>query len=180
MTNPKPISPDYLLIGQITRPHGVQGEMRVKLMTDYPERIRNLESVYVSKHNNARDARPLRVAGMRMHQAHGLLRVEEVTSRDDADRMRQLYVFVSLEDAVPLADDEFYLYQVIGLKMETQDGQVLGVIKRVMETGANDVYVVQSEEHGEILFPITPETLIEHDIDGGIVYVNLLDGLIPH
>jgi len=179
MTNPTPISPEYLLIGQITRPHGIRGEMRLRLMTDYPERIRKLKHVYVSKRDNGKDAKPLNVVGMRMHQTHGLLRVQEVSSRDDADRMRRLYVFVRLEDAVPLEDDEFYLFQVIGLEMKTEDGQVLGVVQRVMETGANDVYVVESEEYGEILFPITDETLIEHDIDNGVVYVRLLDGLLP-
>lgn len=176
---PTPISPEYLLIGQITRPHGIRGEMRVRLMTDYPERVRNLEYVYVSKHDSGKDAKPLRVVGMRMHQVYGLLSVQEVNSREDADRMRQLYVLVRLADAVPLADDEFYLFQVVGLKMQTEDGLVLGIIQRVMETGANDVYIVQSEEYGEILFPITEETLIEHDIDGGVVYVRLLDGLLP-
>jgi 16S rRNA processing protein RimM len=89
-----------------------------------------------------------------------------------------LFLLVRHEDAVPLEDDEFYLYQLIGLRVETSDGLQLGIISKYMETGANDVYIIQSPKYGEILFPATHETIIDHDIANGVVRVNLPDGLI--
>lgn len=172
-------NPPYLLIGQITRPHGVRGELRVRLSTDYPDHVNELKHVYIGKKLSGEDAQPYAVSGLRMNKAHGLLRLEEINDRNQADRLRQLYVLVRFEDAVSLEDDEFYLFQVIGMSVQTQDGFTLGTVRRVMETGANDVYVVDSPEHGEVLFPITVETLISHDIEDGIIWVNIPDGLLP-
>jgi 16S rRNA processing protein RimM len=152
----------------------------VRLSTDYPEHVNDLTHVYIAKKPTGDGAKPYAVSGMRMNKAHGLLRLEDIDDRDQADRLRQLYVLVRFEDAVALEDDEFYLFQVIGMTVQTQDGYVVGTVKSVMETGANDVYVVDSPDHGEVLFPITVETLVSHDIEGGIVWVNLIDGLLPN
>lgn len=173
-------SPQYLLLGQVTRPHGVRGELRLRLITDYPERIGNLKEVFIAKRSNETSPKPYQVTGMRMNKEHGLLRVDGVRSREEADRLRQHYVMVQFEEAVPLEDDEFYLFQVIGMSLQTVDGETLGTISKVMETGANDVYVVQSPEYGEILFPITVETLVRHEIEAGFVEVKVPDGLLPN
>jgi 16S rRNA processing protein RimM len=175
----KQTSPEYLLLGQITRPHGIRGELRMRLLTDYPERIAELEHVYIGKRSNGDGAHPFKVAGMRMHQGLGLLRVDGITDRSAADRLRRQYVMVPLAEAIPLGDDEFYLFQVIGMHLETEGGYRLGTVTRVIETGANDVYVLDSPDYGEVLFPITIETLIEHDMAAGVVLVNIPDGLLP-
>lgn len=171
--------PRYLVLGQILRPHGVRGELRMRLHTDYPERITKLKTVYLSPRENDANPKPYSIAGMRMNKAYGLLRLKEIPDRNAAERFRGLYVLVSYDEAVPLADDEFYLYQLIGLRVETEDGFVLGTIKDYLETGANDVYVVDSPEYGEVLFPATHETIINHDIENGVVRVHILDGLLP-
>ncbi|MEO0560936.1 MAG: ribosome maturation factor RimM [Chloroflexota bacterium] len=179
MANSPNPSPKYLLLGQVTRPHGVRGELRIRILTDYPERIGKLQRVFTSRKADDKQPKPYVIEGMRMNKGHGLLRLEDINDRDTADRLRQHFILVSVEDAVPLGDDEFYLYQVLGMQIETGDGLKLGTIKDIIETGANDVYVVDSPTYGEVLFPITPETLIEHDIDNGVVYVNLIDGILP-
>lgn len=86
---------------------------------------------------------------------------------------------VAIEDAVPLEEGEFYLYQVIGLEVRTESGERLGAITDVLETGANDVYVVESPQYGEVLIPVTDETIVALDFDQGIVTVKLPDGLLP-
>ncbi|MEM6528690.1 MAG: ribosome maturation factor RimM [Chloroflexota bacterium] len=179
MTTQKPDSPRYLVLGRITRPHGVRGELRVQIFTDYPERVNDLDAVFLGKDVDDRRIKRYEVVKMRMHKNAGLLTVAGVKSRDEADRMRNLYVMVAIEDAVGLEDDEFYLYQLIGMAVKTGDGVELGIIERVLQTGANDVYVVKSPDYGEILLPATEETIIDHDIDNGVVLVNLLDGLLP-
>jgi 16S rRNA processing protein RimM len=179
MTTDNNQAPHYLVLGRITRPHGVRGELRVQIFTDYPERVNELGHVFLGKDVNDKRVKSYEVVKMRMHKAHGLLTLEGVNSREAADRMRKLYVMVQFEDAVPLQEDEFYLFQAVGLRVQTEDGQLLGTVKKVLQTGANDVYVVDSPEYGDILFPITEETLIKHDIENQIVLVRLIDGLLP-
>lgn len=161
------------------RPHGVRGELRVRLLTDYPERIAELETVYLADSPDAKQPRPYHVAGMRMNGNFGLLRLHEVPDRTAAERYRGLYVLIDLEHAVPLEAGEFYLYQLIGLTVQTGDDQLLGTLTDVIETGANDVYVVDSPQYGEVLIPVTPETIVKTDIDAKLLTVNLPEGLLP-
>lgn len=175
-----PDAPKYLLLGEILRPHGVRGEMRLRVMTDYPERIADLDRVYLSDDANDVDPRPYAVEGMRMSNEYGLLKLKGIDDRNDAERLRQLFVMVDMEHAVPLEEGEFYLYQIIGAVVTTKDGVTLGPITDVLETGANDVYVVDSEQYGEVLIPVTEHTILETDIDGGRVVVDLPEGLLPN
>jgi 16S rRNA processing protein RimM len=107
-----------------------------------------------------------------------ILQVDGVDDRDAADLLREQYVMVALEDAVPLDDDEFYLFQAIGLAVYTDDGESLGAVVDVLETGANDVYVVQGPR-GEVLLPAIDECIVDVDIDAGKMTVHLMDGLLP-
>jgi len=171
--------PRYLLLGEILRPHGINGEVRMRILTDYPERIASLEMVYLGSDPNVAEAAGYRVEHMRPHQGYGLLKLEGVDSRDEADLLRELFVMVSIEDAVPLEEGEYYLYQIIGLRVQTQDGELLGTLTDVLETGANNVYVVDSPRYGEILIPVIQETIIETDVHAGVVIVRLPPGLLP-
>lgn len=171
--------PRYLVLGQITRPHGVRGEVRLRLTTDYPERITTLDTVFLGKSVDDANSQPYRLRAVRMHQGYALLTFQEIPDRTAADNLRNLYVMVRHEDAVPLEDGEFYLYELIGLTVKTADDQILGTIKDVLETGANDVYVIHSPDYGEVLFPATEETIIAHDIPNGVVRVTIPNGLLP-
>lgn len=172
-------NPRYLLLGEILRPHGIRGELRVRILTDYPERIPELRHIYIGSSPDAADARRFEVEHMRMHKEYGLLKLTEIHDRDAADLLRQRYVMVRLEDAIPLEDGEFYLYQLIGVMVQTADGTELGKITDVLETGANDVYIVDSPSYGEVLIPVTTETIISTDIDARLIIVDLPAGLLP-
>lgn len=172
-------APRYLLLGEVLRPHGVRGELRMRILTDYPERITELGAVYLGSGPDASRVDRYTVQHMRLHQGYGLLKFKEIRDRDQADLLRGLYVMVNIEDAVPLEDDEIYLYQLIGLGVHTEGGDDLGTIKDVIETGANDVYVIKGGKYGEILFPVTDETIIETNLDTGIVLVRPPEGLLP-
>ncbi|MBE2266947.1 MAG: 16S rRNA processing protein RimM, partial [Anaerolinea sp.] len=95
------------------------------------------------------------------------------------DRLRNLLVMVALENAVPLEEGEFYLYELIGLNVQTESGEALGTLTEVLETGANDVYVVNSPRYGEVLIPVLPETILETNIAAKRMTVRLPDGLLP-
>ncbi len=170
--------PSFLLLGLILRPHGLRGELRVRLLTDYPERIGNLPQIYLASDLEAQDARAWRVEHMRMHQQYGLLKLHGVNDRNEAELLRELNVLVAIEDAVPLEEGELYLHQLIGLRVITAEGCELGTIRDIIETGANDVYIVNSPELGEILFPATTETILEISIADGQLRVQVPDGLL--
>ncbi|MCC6803788.1 MAG: 16S rRNA processing protein RimM [Anaerolineae bacterium] len=174
------MNPQYLLLGEILRPHGVRGELRVRLLTDYPERIAKLKTLYLAASPEAQKVTPYQVRGMRMNKGFGLLTLDQISDRDQADRLRGLFVLVDIANAVPLESGEFYLYQLIGLKVVTSMGETLGTLTEVLETGANDVYIVDSPQHGEILIPVIPQTIVKTDIENGVLIVNLPDGLIPN
>ncbi len=172
------MQPKHLILGEILRPHGVRGELRVRLLTDFPERISKLKSVYLGTDPNGK-VTAYSVEAMRMHQDYGLLKLKGIDDRTEAERYRQLLVMVDLKHAVPLEAGEFYLYELIGLEVRTENGEVLGTLTEVLETGANDVYVVKGGQHGEVLVPVLPETIVKTDIAAKQVIVRLPDGLLP-
>ena len=177
--NQNKVSPEYLLLGEILRPHGIRGELRVKLFTDYPERINNLGYVFLARSPESKKVTRHDVEHMRMHKDYGLLKLKGIDDRNDAEVMRELCVMVHIDDAVPLDDDEIYLYQLIGIEVRIENGDILGTITDVLETGANDVYVIDSPKYGEVLFPVLDETIVESDIDNGTITVKIPEGLLP-
>jgi 16S rRNA processing protein RimM len=171
--------PSYLLIGEILRPHGVAGELRMRVLTAYPERLPDLTTIFLSNNPAATAATPYPLKKVRMHQGYALLTLEGIQDRDQADRLRQLYVMVPLDDAIPLEAGEHYIYQLIGLQVRTEQGEVLGELTEVLDTRANDVYVVKSEQYGEVLIPVTPDTILETNIHEKFMIVRLPEGLLP-
>lgn len=171
--------PAFLQLGEVLRPHGLRGELRVRLLTDYPERITELKQVHLATTVAAQDARAWKLQYMRMHQRYGLVKLVGVDDRNAAELLRGLKVMVAIEEAVPLEEEEFYLFQLIGLKVMTTGGCNLGRIRDIIETGANDVYIVDSPAYGEILIPATAETIVETSIAAGYLRVQLPDGLLP-
>ena len=173
------IVPEYLILGEILRPHGIRGELRMKILTDYPERIPRLNAIGLGAYPDEGEITFYKVQAMRMHKGYGLLKLENIDYRDQAEPFRGLKVLIRVDEAVPLEDDEVYLYQLIGMAVTTDTGKNLGAITDVLETGANDVYVVNGDEFGEVLIPVTHETILETNTDSRIVTVNLPEGLIP-
>jgi 16S rRNA processing protein RimM len=171
--------PGYLLLGKVLRPHGVRGELRVSTLTDFPERIDSLENVYLGNSPEDTTPKPYPVESVRLHQDYILLKFKNVPDRNAAELLRDLYVMIDIANAAPLDEDEFYLYELIGMMVQTEDGRKLGEIVDVLETGANDVYIIESDKYGEILFPAHAETLIEFNFDDGVVIVKPPEGLLP-
>lgn len=164
----------YLAIGRVIRAHGLRGEVSVRVLTDFPERFETTAWVYLG---NEFEASPYRLQSFRWHKQNVLLTLEGVTNRTQAEHLQGQLVQVPLEEAVSLPAGSYYLYQLIGLKVQDATGKVLGTIKDVLETGANDVYVVECEGQ-ELLLPAIPDVVKSVDIATGIMVVHLMDGLI--
>ncbi len=164
--------PDFLIVGQIVRPHGVRGEMAMKVLTDYPEHLANVETFYVGPDHEPHGVRRLRRTpeGMIVH-------FEGIMDRDQAERYRGVLVQIGLADAVPLGDGEIYLYQLHGIRVVTESGEELGRLTGLIETGANDVYIVTNENGDELLLPAIPDVVLQIDLAEHMMTVHLLDGL---
>jgi 16S rRNA processing protein RimM len=177
MTSPSE-APPFLLLGRVLRPHGIRGELRVEVLTAYPERIVPGQQLHLGPDPaDVSAARLYTVAQARRHQHYLILQLAGVSDRNAAELLRAQYVMVALQDAVPLDDDEYYLFQVLGLDVITTEGEALGRITDVIETGANDVFVVRGPR-GEVLLPVTDECVQRIDLDKGIVTVHLMEGLL--
>jgi 16S rRNA processing protein RimM len=170
--------PRFLALGKVLRPHGVRGELFLQLTTDYPDRVAALGVVYLAADIDGADAVACPVDGARRHRGGLILRLKTVTDRDEADAYRNRWVLVPIEDAVPLEDGEFYLFQIVGLTVVTAEGETLGTVRDVIETGANDVYVVQGGPRGELLIPAAPHVVLDIDLAAKCITVDLPDGLL--
>lgn len=168
--------PRFLVIGQIKRPHGVRGEVRADIHTELPERFNWLEQVYLADNPDDTHPRALGIEAVRLHQGQVLLKLATVEQRDDAERLRGQWLLVPESEAIPLEEGEYYLYQLIGLAVYTEEGEHLGELVEVIETGANNVFVVRGAER-DILIPDIPEVVQEIDFERGRVTVHLLPGL---
>lgn len=177
---PPASEPAFLALGRITRPHGVRGELRLQILTDYPERITHLETVYIGPSTKDRDsAAAYGMISARKHREQMIVKLEGLTDRDDAELLRGQLLMVTLDDAVPLEEGEYYLFQIIGARMVTTDGEDLGRIVEVLVTGANDVFIVRGGPYGEVLMPDIPEVILDVDIVKRQVTVKPPPGLLP-
>src|SRR5262245_26009499 len=132
----------YLAVGKVVRAHGVHGEISISVLTDFPERFETTEWLYMG---NEFEASPYRLEKYRWHKQNILLTLAGITDRTQAEQLRGRYVQVPIEQAVPLPEGDYYHFQLVGLNVVTTDDQFLGTISEILETGANDVYVVQGD-----------------------------------
>lgn len=145
----------------------------MKLMTEYPGRLAPGRVLYVGPGHT-----PYTIRRIRNHQSGVLLQFEDIKDRNAAEELRGAYVHVSMEDAIPLEDGEYYLYQIEGIRVVTDAGDELGRLTGYIETGANDVYIITTPEEGEILLPAIPEVILKVDLEAKVMTVHLLEGLV--
>jgi len=169
--------PRYLSVGRVLRPHGVRGELRVEILTAYPERLAQQAHLYLARPDSPEAVRRYLVEGLRFHREILLLKLDGCDDRNAADRLRGMLVQVPVEEAVPLEEGEYYLFQLVGVRVETESGEWLGQVTEVIETGANDVYVVRGPR-GELLLPALDDVVLELDLEARRMVVHLLPGIL--
>jgi 16S rRNA processing protein RimM len=174
-----PVEPQIMTLGKIVRPHGIRGELRMQLHTAYPEFLSQVHTIYLNRKPTTDNAATHTLKSVRFHKDMALLTIEGIESRNDADLLRGYYVMASRSLAAPLEDGEIYLTQLLGLSVYTDDGEFLGTIDDIIETGANDVFVLRGTEHGDVLIPDTDEVVQSIDLDARKVTITLIPGLLP-
>ncbi len=164
--------PRFLEIGRVLGPHGLAGELRVLVLSDFPERFETIRSVRVGER-----LRPYDVESGRLARGDAVLKLRGVDDAEAASRLRGELLRVPLAEAVPAPAEHFYWHEIIGLEVATPEGEVLGRVTEILRTGANDVYVVQGPR-GEVLVPAIGDVVEEIDPQAGRMIVRLLPGML--
>ena len=165
----------FLQVGVITSTHGVRGDVKVFPTTDDPTRFKKLKKVIVE---GKRENTEMEVQQVRFFKNMVILKLKGIDTMDDAEKLRNRSLLVSRENAVKLKPGEYFICDLIGLEVSEDNGNYLGKLTEVIQTGANDVYVVQMENDKEVLIPNIKDCIINISLEDNSMTVHLLEGLL--
>lgn len=166
---------DRLQVGVITSTHGVRGEVKVFPTTDDPARFKRLKEVIL---DTGKEEMILNIEGVKFFKQFVILKFEGFDNINDIEKYRQKSLYVARKNAVRLRKDEYFIADLIGIDVVDEQEKPVGTIKDVMETGANDVYVIEMTDGRELLLPAIRQCILNVDIEAGVMQVHILDGLL--
>ena len=166
---------DYYQVGAITQTHGVRGEVKVFPMTDDINRFKNMKDLIL---DTGKEKITLQVTSVRPQKTLVILKFKGYDNINDVEKYKGCGLYVTKENRVACENDEYFIADLIGLAVVTDEGQMLGNVTDVISTGANDVYVVLAEDGTELLLPAIHECIRDVDVANGRMQVHLLDGLL--
>ena len=166
---------DLLKVGVITTTHGVRGEVKVFPTTDDAERFLELEYVLL---DTGRELRRLDIKNVRFFKNLVILKFDGIDNINDIEKYKGKDLWIPREEAQELGEDEYYIAELQGLNVVLEDGTEFGTLRDVMETGANDVYIIDSNEHGEVLLPAIKECILDVDLEKNTMTVHLMKVLL--
>ena len=157
-----------LAVGTIAGTHGVNGELKLKLLTDHPEHLTTVSTVYLGQSDL-----PTRLLGVRFHGAQALITLEGVTTPEAGKLLGGLKVRIAGSDVSPLEEGEYFLFQLIGLQAVTDQAEAIGIVTDIIETGAHDVLVIAPQVGPDILVPNHPRYVHEISPEQGRIVIEL-------
>lgn len=166
---------DFLQIGVISSTHGIKGEVKVFPTTDDVNRFKKLKEVYL---DTGKEKLTLHPESVKFFKQFVILKFKEFNNINEIEQYRNKSLLVDRQNAVKLRKDEYFIADLIGLKVVTDEEKQLGILKDVLQTGANDVYIVEMEDGKEVLLPAIKECVLKVDIEAGEVLVHVMDGLL--
>lgn len=166
---------DLLQVGIITSTHGVRGEVKVYPTTDDPRRFRRLKEVVL---DTGKEKMNLEIEGVKFFKQFVILKFKGLDNINNIEKYRQKSLYVTRKNAVRLQRDEYFIADLIGLKVQDEDGKELGTVKDVIETGANDVYEVEMADGKSLLLPAIKQCILNVDVENGTMQVYALEGLL--
>lgn len=164
---------DLYQVGAVTQTHGIRGEVKVFPMTDDVSRFMHMKGLIL---DTGKEQLTLEVTNARPQKNLVILKFKGYDNINDVERFKGAKLFVKKEDRIPLSENEYFIADLIGISVVTDEGRTLGVLTDVMTTGANDVYVVENEDGREVLLPAISECILS--VEEGCMTVHLLPGLL--
>ncbi len=165
--------PAFLAVGKVRRPHGVAGDVLVEIYTDFPERLQTKTTIYAGEKHI-----PLTIIRQRSHNDGVLIAFDGFTTPEQVGRFRNQILCIKRADAVELPEGEYFFHELVGLSVTDETGELLGKVTEIVETGANDVYVVTNDAGQELLLPAIPDVILNVDLLSKSMKVHLLPGLL--
>lgn len=166
---------DMLRVGIIANTHGIKGEVKVYPTTDDMERFKQLKQVIL---DTGKEHKPLEISSVRYFKQMVILKFKGIDNINDIERYKGKDLLITRGQAVPLAENEYFIFDIIGADVITTKDEKLGVLEEVLQTGANDVYLVKTLENKEILLPVIPDCVKEIDPENKKVVVEIMEGLM--
>jgi 16S rRNA processing protein RimM len=164
-----------LRVGVITSTHGVRGEVKVFPTTDDMNRFKKLKTVIL---DTGKEHKTLNIESVKFFRNMVILKFKGFDNINDVEMWRQKDLLITRDQAVKLSPDENFIVDLIGLTVMTDEGEKLGVMKDVLQTGANDVYIVKMADGKEVLLPAIKDCILNVDLEKGEMLVHVLDGLL--
>lgn len=164
-----------LQVGVISSTHGIRGEVKVFPTTNDVTRFKQLKRVYL---DTGKEQMPLEIEHVKFFKQFAILKFKGIDNINDIEKYRGRSLLIDREDAVELEEDEYYIADMLGMEVYTEEGSLFGHLRDVMETGANDVYIIDTKEHGEVLVPAIRECILEVDVEANRMTIHLMEGLI--
>lgn len=162
---------ERLMVGVITSPHGLKGEVKVFPTTDDVSRYDDLTRILLG---DSEDAEELEVEGVKYFKGRPILKFRGIDRIEDAERLKAKEMYVRREDAIPLEEGEYYVGDLVGCAVTDQDGNDIGTLKDILTTGANNVYVIGAEGKKDLLIPAVDEFVLMKDVIGKRICVRVL------
>jgi 16S rRNA processing protein RimM len=164
-----------LQVGVITQTHGIRGEVKVFPTTDDAQRFKKLKEVIL---DTGKERLTMEIESVKFFKQYVILKFKGYDSINDVEKYKNGKLLVTRDKAVKLSKDEYFIADLIGMQVVTDEGENFGVLKDVLTTGANDVYVVTRPDQTEVLLPAIRECVKNIDMEQGHVLVHIMDGLL--
>lgn len=164
-----------LQVGVISSTHGVRGEVKVFPTTDDVKRFKKLKKVIL---DTGKEQLPLEIEGVKFFKQFVILKFRGIDNINDIEKYKGKSLLVDREHAVKLKKDEYFIADMIGMDVFTEEGELFGTLKDVMETGANDVYIIEMTDGKEVLVPAIKQCILDVDIENRKMVIHLLEGLV--
>lgn len=164
-----------LQVGVITQTHGIRGEVKVFPTTDDAHRFKRLREVIL---DNGKERLVMEIEGVKFFKQYAILKFKGYDSINEIERYKGAKLLVTREHAVRLKKDEYFIADLIGMRVLTEEGEVFGTLTDVLSTGANDVYTVRREDGTEVLLPAIKECILQIDMEQSRMTIHVMDGLL--
>lgn len=164
-----------LQVGVISSTHGVRGEVKVFPTTDDVKRFKRLKEVIL---DTGREELTLEIEGVKFFKQFVILKFKGIDNINDIEKYKGKSLYVTRANAVRLRKDEYFIADLQGLRVVDEAGNEIGILRDVLETGANDVYIVDMKDGRELLLPAIKECILQVDVEEQIMQVHIMDGLL--
>lgn len=169
---------EKICIGQIINVHGIKGGLKVRHLTDDLERFYELDDLYIED-PKTKEVRRFDIERVQAHKGFIIVYLKGYGNINEVEYMKNRYLYIDKSQRKELEEDTYFIQDLIGLEVESDEEGSLGVLKEVIQAGSSEVYVIRGGKYGEVMIPAAKEFIKEVDLKKGKMKVHLIEGMLP-